>query len=140
MHVTLGFFQSAHEVQPQGPSPDTPLYDAGPSRRLTRLASMGCVASRPPVLGDRQPDNRQTLPSASRKVARQQKSRKAASYTVKDVAATSGTAAGGSGVLLQPFGSGTSQSVQSFTIGATGGGMRIQGSRDVQRLVSGRIM
>jgi hypothetical protein len=86
---------------------------------------MGCVASRPPVLGDRHPGNRQTLRSASRKVVRQQKSRKGASYTVKDVAVTSGNVAGGSGALLQPFGSGTSQSVQSFTIGATGGGMRV---------------
>lgn len=89
---------------------------------------MGCVTSRPPVLDDRHPGNGQTLRSASRKVARQQKSKKTASYTVKDVAVASGTAAGGSGVLLQPFGSGTSQSVQSFTIGATGGGMRIKGS------------
>lgn len=82
---------------------------------------MGCVASRPPVLGERDENNGQSLRSISKKVARRQESKNAAGYTVKDVSARSNNAAAGSGVLLQPFGSGTGQSVQSFTIAAVGG-------------------
>lgn len=81
---------------------------------------MGCVASRPPVLGEEQRNNAQSLRSISKKLSRQHKSEKAARYTVKDVSTRSANVGAGTGVLLQRFGSGTSQSVQSFTISATG--------------------
>jgi hypothetical protein len=122
MRAALGFrCRSARQVQ-HGKQPKFLCCMPLSQQQATRRAlGMGCVASRPPVLGDPSPSgNAQALRSVSKQVARQHRFKNAVRYTVKEVSSPSGTAAAGSGGLLQPFGSGTSQSTQSFTIGATG--------------------